>query len=311
MNQLTRLLKKHARFLIVLVVLLGVLIFANGQMSSLAKGLEATQTSAKSLLSRNYRALFADARKYNGEPATVEGRKLQDKARSTAAVSEGRNEKMSFVTSPEFTTASLPASANTGEYQQLYRSRHLEVQQELGFKRYFVPDVRENGAFGYNEPSNASAIDQKLVTDFLRKLDIVRTVAYSVERTGVQRLLKLQFVNVSQELIARKVPAQPLGTEPPFMTGEGLEFDVQGTEQSIYNLLLDLQRPEKGDQRNRYLSIESFTLEKPDLLQPKDALLTARIRVVAWVVNEQSTWPEEKADTGSMPQSSGPRTFNR
>lgn len=311
MNQLTRLLKKHARFLIVLVVLLGVLIFAHGQMGGLARSLETSQSSAKALFTRNYNALFADAKKYGGEPATVKGRRLQNVVRATATISEGRNERLAFVTAPEFTTGTLSASATTGEYQQLYRSRVLEVQQELGPKRYFVPDVREEGAFGFKEPSNASSIDQKLVADFLRKLDIVRTVAYSVERTGVQRLLKLQFVNVSQELIARKVPAQPIGTEPPFMTGEGLEFDVQGTEQALYSLLLDLQRPVKDDQRGRYLGIESFTIEKPDLLQPKDALINARIRVVAWSVNEASTWPEEKPAEGQMQTTTGPRSFNR
>ncbi|MBK9974531.1 MAG: hypothetical protein IPP14_07135 [Planctomycetes bacterium] len=297
-------LKKHARFLIVLVVLLVLLWFANSELADSSRRVDAARTKARSLLVQNYGALFKDAKLYNGEPAVVEGRKIQDSTQNLQQIEKGRNVMLAFETDPAFTVA---PDAGDDDKVQTFRTKILELQRELAFKRYFVPDAREDGAFGFKADKTTGA----QVPEFLRKLDIVRTVSLAVGRNNVARLNKLTFKPLDKDLDARRVPtvASAVGEEPYFAT-DGLEFEVQGTEQAIYNLMLDLQRPMKGDSRQRYLSVERFKLEKPDLLEPTDNLVTATLTIAAYRVNEASSYPVDKS-APEQPQggSSRPRTF--
>lgn len=297
-------LKKHARFLVVLVVLLVLLWFANSELADSSRRVDAARAKAKGLLTQNYGALFKDARLYNGEPAVVEGRKIQDRTQNLQQIEKGRNVMLAFETDPAFTVA---PDASDDDKVQAFRTKILEMQRELAFKRYFVPDAREDGAFGFKTDKATGA----QVPEFLRKLDIVRTVSLAVGRNNVARLNKLAFKPLDKDLDARRVPtvASAAGEEPYFAT-DGLEFEVQGTEQAIYNLMLDLQRPMKGDSRQRFLAVERFKLEKPDLLEPTDNLVTATLTIAAYRVNEASSYPVDKT-APEQPQggTSRPRTF--
>lgn len=304
-----KLLKTHARFLAVTVVLIVVLVLANGEFSGIAESLDAKETQATSLLQKNYRALFSDAAKYNGDPATIQGRRMQDKTQVTSALTGIVNERMAFETDPAYTVEVLGTTAVDDMVNYLRNVKKLELQRELGFQRYFGPDVREDDAFGFKIPDGN--LTEAQVRDYLRKLDIVRAIASSVETSRVQLLVKLQFVAVNEELSARGVPTKPAAAgEQPYLNGEGVTLTVQATEEQLYNLLIELQNPMKNGRQGRYLAVEKFEFEKPDLLEPKDALIAAKITVVAYRVYPESTYPPDESQKAVQQTTAGaPRKF--
>lgn len=304
------LLKAHARFLIVMIVLIAVLWIASGQFTGLAESLEGSQTKARANLQANYKALFADAKKFNGSPATEQGRKIQDETQVVNTLTGLVNDQMVFETDAAYTIDALPPGSGLDDQVDFYRNRmRLELERELGFQRYIaIQNIRDPQAFGFKAADNPTEAD---VIDYLRKLDIVRCVAHSAGNSNVQRVNGFNFVEINDLLNARKVPTsktQP--DEEPYFRGQGLEVNVEATEDALYNFLLDLQRPEKEGLRRRYLSVEKFEFEKPDLMDPKDALITAEITVVAWRVNPDSSYPPDETKTNNLQSSgSGPRKF--
>ncbi|MBX3475708.1 MAG: hypothetical protein KF754_15160 [Planctomycetes bacterium] len=300
-------LKKHARFLVVLVVLAVLLFFANRELADSSRRVEAARGSTASLLKANYSALFKDAKAYNGEPAVVEGRKIQDRTQNLQQVESARNQMLTFETDPQYTLASLGADAGDDDKVQYYRNKASQLSRELAFKRYFRPEGDTALGFKAGEDRIAAA----RVPDLLRRLDIVATVSASVGRTGVTWLNKLAFKAVDKDLEARRLPAVPTADgEAPYLQSEGLEIEVQAGEQALYNFLLDLQRPMKGDSRTRYLAVERFKLEKADLLDPADNLITATVLIVAYRVNESSSYPVDRSAPESQQSKVGqPRSF--
>jgi hypothetical protein len=293
-----------------MIVLVVVLWLANDALTGFAEDIEKKQGAAKSSLTTNYGALFRDAAKFNGDPATVQGRKIQDKTLETNAYTEMHTERMVFETDPAYTVDSLASKARDEMVNYLRNVKKIQLQRELGYARYFGPDVAEPDAFGFKIP-DGDGLTEADVRDYLRKLDIVRSVCYSVERSGVRTLVKLNFISIDETVRQRGVPTAPaVQGEPAFFSGQGLEINVLATETALYNFLIDLQNPEKDGLRNRYLSVESFKFEKPDLLDPKDQLITARITVIAWRVNPESSYPpDENAKNNSQPTAGGrPRT---
>jgi hypothetical protein len=304
-----KILKTHARFLVVMVVLAVVLYIANSELGSIRDNLESKRTQATSLLSKNYRALYADAAKYNGNPATLHGRALQDKTMHANAVTELVNERMSFDTAPACTLDDI-ADRGTAEHVARWQARELELQQELQYQRYFGPSVRDDRAFGFNPQRTDLTTEQ--VRDYLRKLDIVRAVTGCVERAGVPLLERLEFKALNEELFGRGVPTRASARdEQPYFTGDGLEIIVQAPEEALYNLLIELQNPEKDGLRNRYLAVEKFTFNKPDLLNPKDNRITARVTVVAYRVNPASTYPPDESAAAQTTATSPRDKFRR
>lgn len=304
-----KLVRKHARFGAVMIVLVVVLWLANDALSGFADELEKKQGIAKSSLTTNYGALFRDAARFNGDPATVQGRKIQDKTLETNAYTDMHTERMVFETDPAYTVDGLNSKALDEMVNYLRNVKKIQLQRELGYARYFGPNVADPNAFGFNIP-DGDKLTEADVRDYLRKLDIVRSVCYSVERSGVQTLEKLNFTSINETAQRRGVPTTPSAPgEPPFFTGQGLEIRVLATEQALYNFLMDLQNPERDGMRNRYLSVETFVFEKPDLLDPKDQLITARITAAAWRVNPESSYPPDEKAKGTQPTSAGrPRT---
>jgi hypothetical protein len=148
---------------------------------------------------------------------------------------------------------------------------------------------------GFTRPDGSASYNREQIARLLRNLDIVRTVAMSVEESGVQRLTGLAFRTIDDNLFARGVPTRPASAdEAPYLRGQGLEVRIQATEEALYSFLIDLQRPVKQGQRNRYLAVERFTMDKPDLLNPVNDLIDATVVVVAYTVNEDSTYPLER-----------------
>lgn len=304
-------LKKHGRFIAVTLVLIVVLWLANDEFSGTSEALEQKRTAANNLLTQNYRALFSDAAKYDGEPATTHGRKIQDRTQVVQVIGAERSARMQFETAPEFTASAVGENAATDDLLAYYNRKKIDVQRELGYQRYFVPDVREDGAFGYRE-TNTDNPKREDIETYLRYLDIVRVIAFCVEDARVQLLTELEFnAGIDNQLAQRGVPTRPLNAdEPPFMTGVGLKIRIEATEEALYNFLVKLQTPTKNDLRNRYLAVEDFKLEKDDLLEPQDALVSATITAVAYRVNPESSYPvDQEADTTNNQQRRGPRTF--
>jgi hypothetical protein len=303
------LVRKHARFGAVVIVLIVVLWLANNELSGIAEELDKKQATAKSTLTANYGALFRDAALYNGDPATIHGRKIQDKTLETNAYTELHTERLTFETEPTYTVDAINSGAVDEMVNYLRNVKKIQLQRELSFQRYFAPNVAEDDAFGFKIPEGSLSEGQ--VREYLRRLDIVRTVCHSVDRTGVETLVKLNFVSINEAAAQRGVPTSPSQPgEPPFFTGEGLEIRVQASEQALYNFLIDLQNPEKDGLRGRYLSVESFTFEKPDLLEAKDQVVTAKITVAAWRVNPESSYPPDESQKNAQQNATGkPRPF--
>jgi hypothetical protein len=302
-------LKKHARFLVVLVLSAGLLYFASGQLKDYAGRVDAARTKAKTLLTSNYTALFTDAAKFGGEPATVQGRKVQDRTQVLQQHEGGRNELLAFNTDREYTLSALPQGARGDDHINYYRGKVTALQQQLAYSPFFVSDANAPRALGFD--ATRATLTAADVPDYLRRLDIVRAVAGSVRRSAVPRLQRLQFVEPATELAARGVPVAPAAEgEPPYLQGQGLEIEIGASEEALYNFLADLQRPTKGALRGRYLSVEKFTLDKPDLLNPANDLVQAKVTVVAWTVNEESSWPQERGAKGQQQTSTrAPRPF--
>jgi hypothetical protein len=301
-----KLLKQHARFLIVLVVLLVILFIADGQFSEISQSIDQRHSQARSLYQANYRALFSDSSKFGGEPATLHGRRIQDKTQTATQVAGARAERMEFETAPEFALSALPEDASVDDQFAYFQRLDLDLQRELGFQRYFAIDVRSARAFGFERPAGDRDYSSADVARYLRMLDIARTVAHSADRTGVARLRSLEFRAVNDTLAARGVATRG---EPPYLSGEGLVLTLQATEEALYNFLLELQRPMKGELNHRYLAVESFKLEKADLLQPADNLISATLTVVAYRINEESSYPAAETAPQQQQTITQPRRF--
>jgi len=310
-------LKKHARFLIVMVVMMVLLYFANTELAESSRRIDGARNTAKSVLNQNYTALFKDAKTYGGEPAVVEGRKIQDRTQNLQQVETGRNSMLAFETSAEFTISALPAEAGDDDKVQYYRNKAGEVMREFSLKRYI--NITDDTPLGFKADG---AITAAMVPSLLRKLDIVRTVSGSVGRSRVAWLNQLTFKPAAREKIAaRKVPVVDAPLDPgkvgkdeeaSYLEADCLSIVVQGSEEALYNFLIDLQRPMKGDLRTRYLAVESFTFTKPDILDPADNLITATILVVAYKVNEQSPYPiDRSAPETQQPKAGQPRSFRQ
>lgn len=304
-----KLLKAHARFLIVMVVMIAVLWIASGEFSEIAENLDGSQTKARTTLQTNYKALFADAAKYNGSPATEQGRKIQDETQVISTLTTMVNDQMVFETDAAYTVEQLGENAGLDDKVDFYKNtKRIELERELGFKRYmFIPNIRDPEAFGFKIADNPTDAE---VAQYLRQLDIVRCVSLSAGASGVQRVLHFKFVQLNDELNNRKVPTTASRPEEaPYFQGEGLEIQLEATEEALYNYLIELQRPEKDGLRRRYFSIEKFMFEKPDLMDPKDSLITAKITVVAWRVNPDSSYPPDEKQTNQQTTGAGPRKF--
>jgi hypothetical protein len=290
-----KLLKAHGRFIVVLIVLLVILYVADSQFQDQRNRIQSSEAATRTLLTNNYRALFSDAVEFEGEPATIQGRRIQDRVQATLQEAEERTRALAFETAPDYLPEAAGAGATAGDLFEYYRRKELDLERELGFKRYFAIDSRADAAFGFARPDGSTTFNRQQISRLLRNLDIVRTVALSVEETGVQRLTGLAFRSIDDSLFSRGVPTRPAtANEEPYLRGQGLEVRVQATEEALYRFLIDLQRPMKGDLRNRYLAIERFTMEKPDLLNPVNDLIDVTVLVVAYTVNEDSTYPLER-----------------
>jgi hypothetical protein len=304
------LVRKHARFGAVMIVLVVVLWLANDQLSGISDDLDKKQGTARASLTANYNALFTDAANFDGEPATIHGREIQDKTLETNAYTDMHAERMVFETEAAYTVDALPTGALDEMVNYLRNVKKIELQRELGFQRYFGPNIGDDDAFGFKIPTTDKLTEEN-VRDYLRKLDIVRTVCHSVDRTGVTTLVELKFVSINEAAGRRGVPTTPsMPGEPPFFVGEGLEIRVQATEEALYNFMIDLQNPEKDGMRGRYFSIETFVFEKPDLLEAKDQVVTAKVTIAAWRVNPESSYPPDESQKAAQQSATGqPRKF--
>jgi hypothetical protein len=143
-----KLLKTHGRFLIVLVVLLVILYVADSQFEDQRASMRSSESSIRTLLTNNYRALFSDAVEFDGEPATIRGRRIQDRVQVTLQEAEERTRTLAFETAPDYLPEAAGTDVSAGDLFEYYRRKELDLERELGFKRYFAIDSRADAAFG-------------------------------------------------------------------------------------------------------------------------------------------------------------------
>lgn len=305
-------LKTNGKFIGFVFVLVGLLSYANGEIADMEKSVTNQRQRAKNLLGRNLKKLFTDAKDSNGEPATVANRRIQDNTQVLMQTSRKRNQRISFDTSPIYTLASLGDNAQD-RAEGYYREREVALRAKMQYLRYItIPNIRDKRAFGFEEPQTSTGMTTQQVEGLLRKMDIVETVAESAGRSNIQRLEKFDFTTgISGAMQARGVPSKQLaGDDAPFIKGESLKVTVYTTEDTLYNFLIELQRPNKGGRPNRYFAIWEFNIQKPDLLKPVDNLIMAEITIVALQINESSSYPLDKNKEANKPAThTGTRRF--
>jgi hypothetical protein len=103
--------RKHARFGATMLVLVVVLFLASTELSGISDALTTKQNAAKATLQTNYRALFEDAARFNGDPATIQGRRIQDRTLETNALTALHTDRMAFETEASYTVNALPKGA--------------------------------------------------------------------------------------------------------------------------------------------------------------------------------------------------------
>lgn len=296
------LLKKHGRFIVALIVLVVLVAWGNSSVSEMAQAVDKKQQSLNATMKGHYSRIFADAKQSGGNPANVQALIVGDKTLKTQELEEQRNALMQFRPDPRFTLDSIEARGGNDADKKDYftNTMYSAVRAELERARYFRPKFDDPAPLGFSvEPS---AIKPENVAELLFKLDIAREVCYCVERAGVQTLDRLQFDDgFAAKLSQRGLPTvkgAPVGQggapQPPYLEARALVVNVRGNERAIYNLLIELQRPVKGELRDRYLAVEAFSFNKPDLYEPVDDLVTATLTVVAYQVNKDGFVPGGK-----------------
>ena len=96
--------------------------------------------------------------------------------------------------------------------------------------------------------------------------------------------------------------------QPAYLEVRALTVNLRGNERAVYNLLIELQRPVKGELRDRYLAVEAFSFSKPDLYEPADDLVSVTLTVVAYKVNSDGFVPggkKKEAETTTTTSGSG------
>lgn len=304
-------LRKHGRFIVALIVLVVLVAWGNSAVGEMGETIDKKQQSLTAAMKGHYARVFADAKAGSGNPANVQSLIIGEKTLKTQAL-EKRNALMQFRPDPRFTLAPVEAKGGNDADKKDYFTNTMfsEVRAELERARYFRPKFDDPAPLGFSvEPT---AIKPENVTELLLKLDIAREVCYCVERAGVQSLDKLNFDDgYGARLGQRGLPTMPgplladKTKQPPYLEARALIVNLRGNERSIYNLLIELQRPIKGELRDRYLAVEAFSFSKPDLYEPADDLVSVTLTVVAYKVNNDGFVPGGKKKEAEVTTTSG------
>lgn len=295
------LLKQHGRFIVALIVLVVLVAWGNSSVGEMAETVEKKQQSLTTAVKGHYGRIFTDAKQSGGNPANVQALILGEKTLKTQELEERRNALMQFRPDPRFTLAPVEQKGGNDADKKDYFTNTMfsAVRAELERARYFKPKFEDKDPLGFSV--EASAIKPENVAELLYKLDIALEVCHCVERAGVQSLDTLKFDDgFGAKLSQRGLPTVPGpqqqdGTkQPAYLEARALTINVRGNERAIYNLLIELQRPVKGELRDRYLAIEAFSFTKPDLYEPADDLVTATITVIAYKTNAEGFVPGGK-----------------
>lgn len=307
------LLKKHGRFIVALIVLVILVGWGLSAVGEMADTINKKQQSLTGAVKTHYTRIFTDAKASEGNPANVQALIIGEKTLKTQELEEKRNALMQFRPDPLFAVDSAEAKKVGDDVYYFNNHRYSALKEELERARYFKPKFDADPMpLGFS----VEKVTADKVPELLIKLDIAREVCHCVERSGVQTLDKLAFDDgFAAKLAARGLPTTKgpaIGNEPaapPYLEARAVTVNVRGNERAIYNLLIELQRPVKGELRDRYLAIESFTFSKPDLYEPADDLITASITVVAYKINADGWVPGGKKKEVEVTATSGGGRF--
>ncbi len=310
------LLKKHGRFIVALIVLVILVGWGLSAVGEMADTVGKKQQSLTGAIKTHYTRIFADAKASEGNPANVQALIVGERTLKTQELEEKRNALMQFRPDTRFTLASVEQKGGNDADKIDYFTNTMfsEVKAELQRARYFKPKFEDPSPLGFSVES--AAIKAETVKELLYKLDIAYEICHCVERSSVQTLDKLAFDDgFAAKLAARGLPTTKgpaIGSEPaapPYLEARAVTVSVRGNERAIYNLLIELQRPVKGELRDRYLAVESFNFSRPDLYEPADDLVTATITVVAYKINADGWVPGGKKKEVEVTTTSGGGRF--
>lgn len=310
------LLKKHGRFIVALVVLVILVGWGLSAVGEMADTINKKQQSLTGAVKTHYTRIFTDAKASEGNPANVQALIIGEKTLKTQELEEKRNALMQFRPDARFTLESVEQKGgNDADKIDYFTNRmYSSARAEMERAPYFNAKFDQPAPFGFSV--EASAIKAETVKELLYKLDIALEICHCVERANVRSIDKFAFDDgFAAKLAARGLPTTKgpaIGNEPaapPYLEARAVTVNVRGNERAIYNLLIELQRPVKGELRDRYLAIESFTFSKPDLYEPADDLITASITVVAYKINADGWVPGGKKKEVEVTATSGGGRF--
>ncbi|MCC6149277.1 MAG: hypothetical protein IT461_03415 [Planctomycetes bacterium] len=294
-------LRKHGRFIVALIVLVVLAAWGHSAVGEMSETIDKKQQSLNAAMKGHYARVFADAKASAGKPANVQSLIIGEKTLKTQELEEKRNALMQFRPDPRFTLAPVEAKGGNDADKKDYFTNTMfsQVRAELERARYFRPKFEDPAPLGFSV--EASAIKPENVAELLLKLDIAREVCNCAERAGVQSLDKLNFDDgYGAKLGQRGLPTLPgpmladKTRQPAYLEVRALTVNLRGNERAVYNLLIELQRPVKGELRDRYLAVEAFSFSKPDLYEPADDLVSVTLTVVAYKVNSDGFVPGGK-----------------
>lgn len=296
-------LKQHWRFLATLVVLAVLLFYGYSEVGAKAGQVSGVQKSVQGSMAGYYRKLYDDAKKYDGKPATSEGLALSAETVKVQEIEKRRNNQLRWETDAPYTLAARPPESTTEDLVAYYLLKRQQLLRDLSYQPNVTFAVDAENALGFATGST-DKLQPDRIAEMLARLDMVKVVARSSLSAGVQSLRKFEFdeSKLATILAERGLPVTSAGRvsaakedagkmHPPYLLPRMLKVSVRANEQSLYDFLVDLQRPVKGDLRNRYLAVEGLKIEKPDALSPSDDLLTAEITLVAYRINEDAPLP--------------------
>ncbi|MCC6572604.1 MAG: hypothetical protein IT462_02325 [Planctomycetes bacterium] len=309
-------LKKHWRFIATLVVLGTLLVIGYNEVGAKGQAVGTVQKSVQGRMAAHYRLLFDDSKKYEGRPATSQGVTIAAQTVQVQEIEKRRNAQLRWETESQYTLASLPPEATVEDMVAYYQKKRQELLRDLSYQPNVTIATTDSNALGFTARA-VDKMDRDQIADYLARLDMVRVVAASTQRVGIPSLRKLEFIDAKakQDLSARGLPVQSAGKDankadyPPYLKPRMLKISVRGAEEAIYNFLIDLQRPLKGDTRNRFFAVEGMSLSKPDVLSPSDDMLNAEITVVAYSINEEAPLPGSVKTSREDNQAGQPRKF--
>lgn len=290
---------KNWRFLVVLVVCLGVWFFVSGSVATAQKDAGNALSRAQNAMDSFVRNVKTDSDPAKfGRPANVELAFLTAQEQLIEGLLARQARLIGWQRSPEFDYEASGVAGTVNARRDFYRQRLENLDDRLGYARYWRPRLKDPTSIGRDLNPRDDAQPAELRFNLLF-LDIISRVATSAEKAGVPRIDSFSFVDRDNlhNLIKRLPSVRKDRTalvqgdgKPPLLSPLGVRITLQGSLPAVFAMLKDLTGGDAMDS-GRSLSLEEFEITKPDWKAPVDDTILFTGQLVAYTVNLEAELP--------------------